>query len=68
MSLSPPRHIPSHFPVLAYVAIIISFVGVFGAVWWLAITGVAMLVALFGVVVKREFFDDNTPDYYDYNE
>jgi type II secretory pathway component PulF len=54
--------------VLAYIAIIIAFTGVLQVIWWLAIIGVVMLVALLGVVVKREFFDDNTPDYYDYND
>lgn len=68
MTTAPPRHIPYHFIVLAYLAIIISFTGVLQAIWWLALVGFIALVVLCGVVVKREFFDDNTPDYYDYND
>ena len=68
MTTAPPRHIPQYFPVISYVAIIVAFTGVMSAVWWLAVAGIIMMVVLYGVVVKREFFDDNTPDYYDYED
>ena len=68
MTTAPPRHIPYYFPIAVYISIIVAFTGVLQAVWWLALIGFAAMFTLCGVVVKREFFDDNTPDYYDYND
>lgn len=68
MSTAPPRHIPMWFFVTVVVAISIAFIGVELQQWLITLAGFSVIFALCGVVVKREFFDDNTPDYYDYND